>query len=232
MVGGNPELASISQWAQRISSFEFDPVNLYFSYAPVSNLIADPTKRANMARAVQEYLAAGSAGRLNALSVIDGIDNREFMNPQTVMHLNYGPEAVYPNPPSCMGQSYAETGVLNGRSQPICYWPPQVYGVTAKVLAPGQGMDQGANGLDPFCIRDATTGLVEPNTLFCGSGLTPGTKNGCSSCIWSGTGIYGPNYNIAPEYISCCVGVNPVVNKFTAQYGKAGSTISFTCPPI
>jgi len=231
MVGGNPELATVAQWAQRIASFELDPVNLYFTYAPISNLIADATRKANMVRAVQEYIAQGGAKNANQKSAIDALDAAAFKQPQPIYHLEFVAETIETSPPGCVGQSSSE--ISSSTHQPICYWAPQVFMAERAILSPGQSIVSETNSkLPAFCSRDATTGLVSANCNAWGYGFSGPVKNGCSSCIRAGTGINTAAEKIPPQYMWCCVGINAAEVKYTAQYGKPGSVISFTCPPI
>jgi len=231
MVGGNPEFASTAQWAQRIATFELDPVNLYFSYSPVSNLIPDATKRANMARAIQEYIAAGAGANSGKKTIVDSLNQKSAMLPQVVTFIDHILETVVPNPPQCFGQGYPETGVYNGKSQPICYWQPQVFFTKAQELAPGQNLVRYAGDTAASCTRNANTGLLEVPCAGTMSQLISGpTSSGCTTCGLEIQKLNGQT--VVWEYYTCCMGVNPIINKFTAQYGKAGSSLAYTCPPI
>jgi hypothetical protein len=83
--GGNPE---VTNWQARIPTFEDNPVPVKFTYLAIYNLIADPTKKANLLRATNEYFAAWQAAMAAAQAQLAAQAQAEFNLAKTII-LNF-----------------------------------------------------------------------------------------------------------------------------------------------
>jgi len=211
IVGGNPELADIhTQWAQRVASFQDNPVHLYFTYQPIYNLITDPAKKANMQAAVQAYIAKFQSASAQFKSVLDARVISAFMEAQWVYSIVQWTEFqndVTPKDPYCIGYGHNVTD--SGKR--ICYFPAKVTVFQHLSVTPGQ------TSWGTYCFRDKATGLMSSSEGAC-------TKPVPAGCVWC-----NPGDGYSSE--GCCMGVAASVINIPGKYGFTGQTTTIACPP-
>ena len=68
ILGGDPTLVSPNQWSARVESFYDNPILTNVQVVPITAFIKDPVKQANVAKAIQDYLANAVIDRSNLYS--------------------------------------------------------------------------------------------------------------------------------------------------------------------
>lgn len=80
ILGGDPTLVSPDQWSARIESFYDNPILTNVQVVPITAFIKDPVKQANVAKAIQDYLANAIIARDNLYA--------ESLGSQTVTYVS------------------------------------------------------------------------------------------------------------------------------------------------